>query len=93
MTRPEFDVRPAEPAFEEDQLARVVALDRMADELQDVADYKRDQRPLGRVAPNQKVDRQDECHRKCDQVDRQIARMQMAFTIVFEEAAHHFRRD
>ena len=88
MTRTEFDVRSAEPTLDEDQLAGIVPFDRMTDELQDIADHKCDQRPPGRVAPHQKVNWQDERYRQSDQMNGQIAGMEMAFTIIFEEAAH-----
>ena len=88
MPRSEFNVRAAEPTFDEDQFAGVVPFDRMADELQQIADHKCDQRPPRRVAPNQKVNWQDERHRQSNEMDRQIARMQVALTIIFEEAAH-----
>lgn len=92
MTRAEFDVGAAQPAFDQDQLACVVPFDRVADELQDVADDKRDQRPRGWVAPNEKVNRQDERHRQADRMKSHVAGMQMAFAVVFEEASHCWDR-
>ena len=92
MTRAELHIRPAEPTFDEDQLAGVVSFDRVADELQQIADHERDQRPRRRVllVPNEKMDRQHERDRQADQMKRHVAGMQMAFAIILEEAAHGF---
>ena len=90
MPRAKFHIGAARPTLEQNQFAGIVAFDGMADELQNVANHKRDQRPRGIVlfVPDQKVDRQDKRHRQTDEMKELIAGMQMAFAVVFPEAAH-----
>ncbi len=90
MSWTKFDVSPTEPTLDEDKLSRIIAFDRVADELQGIAEYKCKQRPPSWVlfVPHQKVNWQDKRDRKSNQVDGQISGMQMTFTIIFEEAAH-----
>jgi hypothetical protein len=86
----EFHIGAAQASLHQNQFAGIVAFDRVTDELQNVPDHKCDQRPRSWVllVPDQKVDRQDERHRQTNQMKELIARMQMALTVIFPEAAH-----
>ena len=64
----------------------------MADELQQVANDKRDQCPRRRilVVPDEKMDRQDERDRQAQQMKELVAGMEMPFRVVLEESLHEF---
>ncbi len=90
MSWAKLDIGAAEPLLNEDQFARIVPFDRVADELQDIPDHERDQRPMGRVlvVPHQKMDRQHERHGESDDMKKAVAGVQMTFGIILQEAFH-----
>ncbi len=92
MPGAELSVRSLEESLHKDQLASIVPFDRMADELQQVADDKRDQCPRRRilVVPDEKMDRQDERDRQAQQMKELVAGMEMPFRVVLEESLHEF---